>query len=743
MALGTAKLARASARHPWRVVVLWVAALVGSFALIGALLPGALTNEADVTTDLESERGQKLIEQLRGPFRVHEAILVESQTLTVDDPAFKAYVEQLHAGIAALGPEIVEQSTSYYISNDPSLVSTDRRTTLIPLVMAGDIDDATKNIKDVLAVIEKANETDRFHVFASGFASVSEDFNKALEKDLQRSEFGTLPLALIILIAVFGAVVAAFIPLGLAFAAIIAAVALTAIIGQQFKFTFFVTNMILMMGLAVGIDYCLFIVSRFREERARGLDKLDAISVAAGTAGRAVLFSGLTVVVALTGLLIVPQTIFRSLSGGAILVVLASVAASLTLLPALLSLLGDRVNSLRIPFVQKAQKAFDELAPGGFWDRVAHTVMGRPVISVVAVTGLLVAASVPYTDIELGFAGLSTLPDSFPSKQGFLRLQEKFAGGQVYPAEVVIQGDVDSPAVQGGIERLKAIVARDHVFGPSQLEKDASGDLGVLSISLAADPNARLATDAIERLREQYIPQAFQGVDAEVLVAGLAAENLDGYQMTAHYLPIVVAFVLGLSFILLTMVFRSIVVPAKAIVMNLLSVGAAYGLIVLIFQKGFAKDLLGFQQVESIEAWLPLFLFSILFGLSMDYHVFLLSRIKERYDLTGDNTGAVAFGLRSTGRLITGAALIMVTVFGGFAIGDLVMFQQMGFGLGVAVLVDATVIRSVLVPASMKLLGRWNWYLPPVLQWLPHVGIEGSHAAPTRALAAEPTTGGG
>jgi RND superfamily putative drug exporter len=744
MALSTRGLAYASARHPWRVIGIWVLALVASFGLIGALLSDALTNEADVTSDPESERGQALIEELRGPFRVNEALVVESPTLKVDDPEFRAYVEKLHADIAALGPEYIERSTTFYASGDPTMVSSDRTATLIPIVMAGDIDQATKNIGDIHAIIEGANGSDRFHTYIAGFASVSEDFNKALEKDLQRSEFGTLPIALLILVAVFGALVAALVPLGLAFVAIIAAIALTAIIGQQFQFTFFVTNMILMMGLAVGIDYSLFIVSRFREERARGLEKNDAIATAASTAGRAVLFSGLTVVVALTGLLIVPQTIFRSLSGGAILVVLASVAASLTLLPAVLGLLGDRVNKGRIPLVQKAQQAFNEEAPGGFWDRVAHTVMARPIVSVIVGTTFLIAAAVPYFDIELGFAGVSTLPDNFASKQGFLKVQEKFAGGDVYPAEIVIQGDIDSPTVQGGIERLKGIVAQDSVFGPSQMETNEAGDLGVLSISLAADPNARLATDAIERLREDYIPEAFNGVDAEVLVAGLAAENFDGYEMTRQYLPIVVAFVLTLSFVLLTLVFRSIVVPAKAIVMNLLSVGAAYGLIVLFNQKGFLNEITGFQQVEAIEAWLPLFLFSILFGLSMDYHVFLLSRIKERYDQTGDNTGAVAFGLRSTGRLITGAALIMVAVFGGFALGDLVMFQQMGFGLGVAVFIDATVIRSVLVPASMKLLGRWNWYLPPVLQWLPHVGIEGSHAAPPpRGLATEPTAGGG
>ena len=745
MAFSTRSVAAASARHPWRVIGLWVMALVASFGLIGSLLSDALTTEAKVTSDPESVRGQQILEdRLRGPSRVNEAVVIQSPSLNVDDPTYKAYVQGIESRINALGKDIIESSTSFYASGDLTLVSADGHATLVPLIMAGDVDTATKNIKKVLQIVDEANGSGEFKVNVSGFASVSEDFNKAVEKDLQRSEFGTLPLALIILIAVFGAVVAALVPLTLAFVAILVAVALTAVIGQQYQFTFFVTNMILMMGLAVGIDYSLFIVSRFREERLRGAARDDAIGIAAATAGRAVLFSGITVVVALMGLLIVPQTIFRSLSGGAILVVLAAVAASLTLLPAVLSLLGDRVNSVRLPFVQRAQKAFNEEQEGGFWDRVAHTVMARPIISIVLVAGLLIAASVPYFSIKLGFAGLSTLPDSFQSKQGFQAIQLYFAGGQVYPAEVVIDGQANSAAVQGAIERLKAIVSTDPVFGPSHFEVNQAGDLGLLSISLAADPNARLGTDAIERLRTEYIPQAFNGVDADVMVAGLAAENLDGYNMTGQYLPLVVAFVLGLSFLLLTMVFRSVVVPAKAILMNLLSVGAAYGLIVLIFQKGFATSVLGFQQVESIEAWLPLFLFSVLFGLSMDYHVFLLSRIKERYDVTGDNAGAVAFGLRSTGRLITGAALIMVVVFGGFAMGDLVMFQQMGFGLGVAVLIDATLIRSILVPASMKLLGNWNWYLPPVLQWLPHIGIEGHPAAEPqrRAYATEPSSGG-
>ncbi len=737
--LSTGSLATASARRPWRVVGLWVALLALSFVLIGGLLESALTNEASATNNPDSIKARALLEErLRGPFRVQEAIIVRSRTTTVDDAAFRSTVESIRADVAALGPAVVLNTTSYYETGAETLVSSDRRTTLIPLTMAGDVDDATKNITKVGKIVEHANQSGEYQVLSSGFASVGEDFNRALEKDLQRSEFGTLPLVLIILGLVFGAVVAALLPAILAFMSILLAVALSAVIGQVFQLTFFVTNMIFMMGLAVGIDYSLFVVSRFREERGKGLAKEQAIAVAANTAGRAVLFSGLTVVVALLGLLIVPHTIFRSLAGGAILVVMAAVLASLTLLPAVLSLLGDRVNKLRIPLVQRAQTAFDEQATGGFWDRIARTVMAKPILSVVLVTGLLVAASIPYFDIKVGFAGVSTLPDSFQSKQGFEILTSDFAGGQVYEAEVVIDGAVNSAPVRAAIERLKTNVSADSVFGPSRFEANRAADLGLVSFQLAADPNAIEATDAIERLRTQYIPNAFHNVDASVFVGGLAAENLDGYELTQQYLPIVVAFVLGLSFLLLLIVFRSIVVPAKAIVMNLLSVGAAFGLIVLIFQKGVGNEIFGFAQVEAIEAWLPLFLFSVLFGLSMDYHVFLLSRIKEQYDRVGNNTGAVAFGLRSTGRLITGAALIMVAVFGGFALGDLVMFQQMGFGLGVAVLIDATVIRSVLVPASMKLLGDWNWYLPPVLSWLPRIGIEGGE----RAYAPEGAGGG-
>jgi len=729
--LSPRSLAIASARHPWRVVGIWLLTLVVSFFLVGTFLNDALTTEARVTNNPDSAVGNKLLEdRLRGPFKANEAVIIRSDVLTVDDVEFQHQVEDVVGKIRALGPDVVESVTSFYETDAPTLVSQDRNAVLIPVVMAGKIDQANEDVAGVIDIVKQADKTEGFQALITGFSTISHDFNAAAERDLQRSEYGPLPLALIILVLVFGAVVAAFVPVFLALFAIIVAVALTAVIGQAFHFSFFVTNMIVMMGLAVGIDYSLFILSRYREERQRGLDVPDALSVSGGTAGRAVLFSGLTVIIALLGLLIIPHTIFRSLASGAIFVVFGAVLASLTLLPAVLSLLGDKVDRLRIPFVQHAQQVYDEQHLGGFWDRVARAVMARPLVGIVLATVVLGAAAIPFFDINLGTSGVSTLPDSFLSKQGFDVLKADFGGGDVTPVEVVVDGDVNSAGVQDAIGRLEASVHdSEPLLNSPTFEANDAGDLGLVTFQLAADPSKDEAVNTVDRLRSTYIPAAFSGTEARVYVTGLAAVNLDQFNLTDHYTPYVFAFVLGLSFILLMLVFRSIVVPAKAIVMNLLSVGAAYGLLVLVFQKGFLHGVLGFQQVEAIEAWLPLFLFAVLFGLSMDYHVFLLSRIRERYDQVGNNTEAVAFGLRSTGRLITGAALIMVAVFGGFAMGDLVMMQQMGFGLGVAVFLDATIIRSVLVPSTMKLLGNVNWYLPPVLQWLPRIGIEGQPAA--------------
>jgi RND superfamily putative drug exporter len=722
--LSTEALARASARRPWLTIALWAVLFVGAGFLIMNLLGGALTTDASVTTNPESKQARKLIEdRLRGPQRVNEIVIVESKTATVDDPAFQRFVEGLYQDVTALGPKVVAQGTNYYQSGDETLVSADRHTTIVPFAMAGTADDASDNIGEVLDVLKSARSED-FSVLIAGNASMGEDFNKAAQRDLQTGEMFGIPIALLILALVFGALVASVIPIVLALVSIALAVGLSALIGQQFQLSFFVTNVITMIGLAVGIDYSLFVISRYREERGHGVDKLEAIAKAGATASRTVFFSGVTVVIALLGMLIVPQTIFRSIAAGSVLVVVAAVAAALTLLPAVLSLLGDKVNWGHIPLVQRSQARFDEQRPGGFWDRLARGVMRHPVVSFVLAAGLLVAAAIPYFNIDTGFAGISTLPDRLQAKQAFSVLDREFSGGLISPAQVVIDGPVDSPQVQQAVGRLQSLLAADPEFGEATYEANSAGDLALVEVPVAGDPNSDEAERTVQRLRDRYVPEAFDGVPAKALVGGFTAENLDGFHMLARYTPIVFAFVLGLSFLLLLVVFRSIVVPIKAVIMNLLSVGAAYGLLVLVTQDGVGAGLFGFQQVESIEAWLPIFLFAILFGLSMDYHVFLLSRIREHYDQTHDNTDAVVFGVRSTGRLITGAALIMVAVFAGFAAGDLVMFQEMGFGAGVAVLIDATIVRSILVPASMRLLGHWNWYLPSVLRWLPDVRVE-------------------
>ncbi len=742
--LSTERLAVASARRPWTVIALWIAAIVASVAAITLFLSDSLTTEIALTNNPESVRAEDLLEQrLRGPQSTNEIIIVRSADVTVDDPQFQALVEGIYTDVAALGPGIIAGGTNFYQSNDPSLVSQDRRTTILPFVMAGDHEEAEDNVGGVIDIVETADGTDDFAVLITGGASISEEIGVQAQHDLERGESIGIPIALLVLVLVFGALIAAGVPLLLGILSIAVAVGATALFGQVFQFSFFVTNVITMMGLAIGIDYSLFIVSRYREERNRGLAKQDAIAATGATASRAVFFSGMTVVFALFGMLLVPSTIFRSLGAGAIIVVVVSVLVSLTLLPALLGLLGDKVNALRVPFIGRGAIQADHEKRGGFWDTVTSFVMRNPVISLIASAALLIGLAVPYLDINTGSAGVSTLPEALQARQGFEILQEQFSFGLVSPAEIAIEGDIAGDAVQGGIERLESTLAAHPEFGPGKLTVNEPGDVALYSVPVNGDTTSNDTLASVRALREEYVPQAFAGVDATVLVGGETAKTMEYIDQTAESTPIVFIFVLGLSFVLLTLVFRSIVVPFKAIIMNLLSVGAAYGLLVLVFQKGVGNELFGFQQVDIIEAWVPLWTFSILFGLSMDYHVFLLSRIRERFDRTGDNRESVAFGVRSTAGIITGAALIMASVFGGVALGDLVMFQQMGFGLAVAVLLDATIVRSVLVPAAMELLGDRNWYLPPFLRWLPDLRFEGEGSGKQPEPAWRPEAPGG
>ena len=726
MRLSTTTLARGAARRPWLTVSLWVVALLAAGAIIALVLPGSLTAQYSFFGKPDSKVGQQLLAQRMGmPQKANEVVLVRSPSATVTDPAFRAEVLGLQKKIAALGPSVVDGVGSYYAGGGKTLASADGHTTILPIVMAGNLVQAEKNIDKVHAIVHAADGRGGFTTLVTGTASIQSDFSHTAAHDLQRGESIGVPIALIVLLIVFGAVVAAALPIFLALMAITVAVALTALLGHTFDVSVFAINMISMMGLATGIDYSLFIVSRYREERARGLSDVDAITVTGGTASRAVLFSGLTVVLALLGLVLVPNNVFVSLATGAIVVVSMSVLAALTLLPAVLRLLGRRVDSLRLPYLGRRLVGGRADARDSWIARVAQRAMRRPALALSLGVVILLLAASPIFAMKTGVSGVSTFPNSFQSKQAFAVLNSQFPASQVNPVLVVVDGQASSAAVQRGIAALKGEITKDPSFGPAQVQTARNGSLTLLSVPVKGDAAGSTAIAGVRDLRTSLIPTAFQGSGARVYVTGQTAGNVDYIDVVNHYTPWVFALVLSLSFVLLLVAFRSVVIPAKAILMNLLGVAAAYGLMSLVFIKGAGAGILGFHQVPVIEQWVPLFLFAVLFGLSMDYQVFLLSRIKEAWDRTGDNTLAVTEGVRSTAGIITGAALIMVAVFAGFAAGQLVMFQEMGFGLGVAVLLDATLIRSVMVPAAMKLLGRWNWYLPSWLQWLPHLSIEG------------------
>ena len=727
----TGRLAALAARRPWTTLLVWLAVIAGAgFALTN--LGDALTQEQELLVETEAERAQALIDEARtaagADTSMQEFVLAISENgATLEDPDFAAFVGDLARNLRSTDHVVAVVAPTDGV---PGLVSADGTIALIQATLDTDQwNEASERAEPLVEVVADADLAEDVRVVAVGTGSINAEFNELAEQTLQRGEVIGMPIALLVLVVVFGAVVAALIPMGMAMLAIVLALGLTTLVGQVTDLSFFVVNMITMIGLAVGIDYSLFVIQRFREERLAGRPVQEAVAVTGDTATRAVAFSGFTVVIALLGLLIMPDTVMRSLGIGAILAVIATMAIALTALPALLGILGDRVNLLRVPFTHRSTDTSHR-----FWTAITRIVTARPVVSVLLAAGLLLAAASPYLSIEIGSNSIASLPEDSDARVGFETLNREFLGGVLTTPIAVTADDVSTPDVADGIERLTASLEADDAYGSVQATPVPGGELVLLEATTLVDPSTSEGRAAIDRLRTEQIPAAFEGVDAEVLVGGDAAFMTDYVDVITSRTPLIFGVVLGLSFVLLLLAFRSIVVPLKAIVMNLLSVGAAYGLLVLVFQRGVGVDLFGFQQTDVIESWVPLFLFAVLFGLSMDYHVFLLSRIKERYDKTKDNSGSVAFGLSVTGSIITGAALIMVAVFAGFAAGDLVMFQQMGFGLGVAVILDATVVRTVLVPSTMELLGDRNWYFPRWLEWLPEIHVEGAWEEPTTVI---------
>jgi putative drug exporter of the RND superfamily len=721
----TERLARVCARRRWPTVVAWLVAMVVAAAAV-ALALGSLTTNGHPTNDPESQRAAAAIDRAFPPDPRHaltDLVVVRSAQHTVDSSVFRSFVEQLVAAGRATGS--VANAQVYYRVHRADEVSADRHALLIPILIPNS-DEAGA----VERVVAHADGDPAFAVSITGSQTKDYDVNKLSQHDLKSGElrFG-IPAALVVLLLVFGTAVAGLVPLLMAIVSIVVALGLVALFSQAFHLSVFIVNMLTGMGLALGIDYSLFVVSRYREERAVGRDEAGAIAGAGATASRSVLVSGTAFVVAMCGMLIVPNNVMRSLALGAILVGIVSVVGALTLLPALLGLLGDRVNAWRIPLVGRASLEASN-PEGRFWRAIVSRVLRRPWLSLLLAVAVFVAAAIPVLGLRVGSNGVSTLPDRFAARHGFAALQRDFPHATTNPVRVVVDGDASSPDAQRGLRRLQATLARDPRFeGGGAIVRSPNGTVAQLVTPVRGDPDGRRAIAAVRDLRRHLIPAAFAGSAAAVLVGGDTAETADYLRSVSSPAPYVFLLVLGLTFVLLTIVFRSVVVAATAVLLNLLSVGAAYGLLVLVFEHGVGAGLLGFQHADTIEAWVPLFLFSVLFGLSMDYQVFLLSRIRERYDTSRDTADAVTHGVAATARIITGAALIIVAVFLGFAMGDLIMFQQMGFGIAVALLLDATLIRSVVLPSAMKLLGERNWYLPGWLAWLPRLDVEEAPAS--------------
>jgi uncharacterized membrane protein YdfJ with MMPL/SSD domain len=699
--------------------VAWGLAVVVALVLVATALHG-LTSSGTVSGNPESARADELVYRAFPPTpadllaQYADLVVVSSSRYTVDSPTFRSFVARLMQEGAATHKVIAASS---YLSGGNGLVSRDRHATLIRIRVGGDSD-----IKPIVVIVNRANRTPGFSVAITGEHTVGNDFGTLSQRDLEHGElFFGLPAALVVLVLVFGAVVAGLVPVLMALLSIVVGLGLVAIFSLGFSLSVFIVNMLSGMGLALGIDYSLFVISRYREERAAGFEKPEAIGLAGATASRAVLFSGGTFVVALFGMLLVPTNIMRSLALGAIIVGVVSVAAALTLLPALLSVLGDRVNALRVPVLGRNLGRADA-AESRVWRAIVTAVLRRPVISLLLSAGVMIAAAVPFLGLHIGASGVTTLPNDLPSKRGYLALRRAFPAQSPYVAQVVVQDGTQ--AARTDLAKLQRQLAADPRFGAGTIQTSSRMDVSLLTVPVRGDPVSGPAIGAVRDLHDRLIPETFAGSRAQVLLGGKTEQNAEYFDAATNPAPYVLAFVLGLSLVVLTVAFRSLVVAVVSILLNLLSVGAAYGLITLVFLHGFAASFFGFQHVHVVDAWVPLFLFSVLFGLSMDYQVFLLSRIKERYDHTGDTRDAVATGVASTARIITGAALIIVVVFVGFARGQLVQFQQMGFGVAVALLLDATLIRSVVLPSIASLLDRRTWYLPRWLDWLPHLEVE-------------------
>ena len=718
----SSRAARWSAAHRKTAILGWIAFVVLSLGIGSAV--GTQTIADEDLGNGESRQGAQIVADAGFPEAASETVLVQSRDdATIEDPAFGAAVADVESRLGDV--KHVAGLQSPLKPANAGQVSEDGRSAVVSFEIRGNDDQTVERVAATLAAVADAEKSNPgFRIEEVGDSSIEKAFADSMEKDFQQAEMLSLPITLLILVIAFGALVAAGVPLLLAITAVAGTLGLLGPISQLFPVDEMIGSVVLLIGLAVGVDYSLFYLRRERTERQKGHSNDAALEIAAATSGRAVLVSGLTVMIAMAGMFLTGNATFMSFAIGTIVVVAVAVLGSLTVLPAVLSKLGDRVERGRVPLIGRLRR------PDGresrMWSALLDRVLRRPLVAALLAGGLLVALAIPSLRMDTKDSGAQSLPQDLPVVQTYDRVQQAFPGASL-PAEVVIEaGDVEDPAVLAAIDDLRAqAIETDQMSEPFDYTVNPDGTVGVLAVPMVGNGTDEKSIEALETLRERLIPSTLDQVDGTTsYVTGITAESEDFNSQMSGSAPIVFAFVLGLAFMLLMVTFRSIVIALKAIVLNLLSVAAAYGVLVWVFQDGHGESLLDFESNGGIVSWLPLFLFVLLFGLSMDYHVFIISRIREAYDSGMSTSDAVAHGIKSTAGVVTSAAVVMVAVFSVFATLGALDFKQMGVGLAVAVLIDATIVRGVLLPASMKLLGDRNWYLPSWLGWLPRVGRE-------------------
>jgi uncharacterized membrane protein YdfJ with MMPL/SSD domain len=729
----TVRVALWSAGHRWPVMLAWFAVTIGLF-VASQSLGGVRAVSATSGAELSQTESGRAIAAMRsggaGSLPDELDVVITSPSLKVTDPAFQdsvaTIVGRLQDVTASLDgkrvPALTGLTDPYSAPPTAGLIAPDLTSVRVVGRIDGDaatLEAKTGALASVIASLQA--ELPAYQIHAYGTTLVNDQVVEEINRDLDGALNICLPATFLILVIAFGALVAACVPLVLAITALLGAFGIVGIFSQTIEpVSPYAAQVIVLIGLAVAVDYSLFMITRFRSERRVGRDRLAAIEVASSTAGRAVFFSGIAVMISLAGLFLIPVAVFQTMAVGTIAVVLVSVLGSLVFLPAVLSILGDRVNRGAIPILGRTRGE-----GGGAWGRIVHAVMNRPIVAALAATTVLLALASPVTQLRLGEPDISVIPDTVDGVQAVEALRAHWPQGTLLTLDVAVT-HADEPATLAAIERLEpALLAVKGLSGPARLSASSDGTVSSVSVLMASTANDPANWQIVRQVRAEVVPVIFGGLPGVTAsVGGSAAVSLDQTQIYTDGMGRIFVFVLGLSFVLLLLVFHSIAIPLKAILLNLLATGAAFGALVLVFQDGWFGTLLGIRPTE-ITHFIPIFVFTVLFGLSMDYEVFILSRIKEAYDGGADSHEAVTRGITLTAGTVTSAAAIMIVVFAVFVTLPLGIARQLGLGLGVAIFVDATIVRTILLPATMRLLGDWNWWMPPFLRWLPRITIEG------------------